>query len=186
MQRRTEILGAVAILVLLIAVILFIVLRGKSNNDNLTPVDDGGQHLASDEVPEVSPESVPSTQTVSAGTVAQVFVERLGSYSSESDYENIDDILTLATPTFQNELKRIQTTARANAGADDAYYGISTRILSQSLVSSSDTETAIKLMTQRSEAVGSPANAVVKYQEITVSLVKDGDTWKVNSFTWGS
>jgi len=182
MTRKTEVILAVSVLVLLILVIGFLLLQGKKapvvQTNTPPPVVTGTG------VPEVPPANIPKNTTVSAGTVSKMFVERLGSYSSESDFVNIDDILSLATASFQNSLKKIANDARAKAKADDAYYGISTRVISQSAKEETDTTATMKLTTQRSESIGSPGNTTVRYQDITVNLVKEGTTWKVSGFTW--
>ena len=38
--------------------------------------------------------------------------------------------------------------------------------------------------TQREEAIGSPQNISVKYQEIELEYVMEGGVWKVDSANW--
>lgn len=186
MTRRTEIIIAVSVLVLLVLVFLWILLAGRQPAAEPVSQANIPTTTSKPNVPAVASNSVPTTQAVSAATVAKIFIERFGSYSTESNYANIDDILALATTTLQTQLNTIADEARAKLSADTAYYGISTKVISQNLDSSTDTETKLTVMTQREEAVGSPGNTSVKYQNITLDLVKSGDTWLVNSFTWGT
>ena len=116
-------------------------------------------------------------------TIARAFVERFGSFSSESGYGNIDDVLTLATSGMQAQLESIAAEARAQGG--DSYYGISTTILTIEELSRTEAEASFLITTQREESINSPANTTVRYQEIEVSLTANGDTWLVSGFAWG-
>lgn len=184
MNRRTEIIIAVVVLILLGLVLGWILFRGKNTPEKTgggrdIPVSENGT-----DVPSVPEEMIPQVATVSASTIVKTFVERFGSYSSESDFANVDDVISLATPTFKNELTRLAANARKSASKDDAYYGISTIVLSTSMKDETETSATMVALTQREEAVGSPGNTTVRYQSITVDLVKDGDDWLIDGFTW--
>jgi hypothetical protein len=184
MTRKTEIILAVSVLVLLLLVLGFFLFQATQKD-----VPDGGDKtpaiVDNTKVPEVPASSIPKNTTVGAATVSKMFVERLGSYSSESGYTNIDDILSLATTGFQSSLKQIAADARRKSSPDDAYYGISTKVISQGVKEETETSAIMNLKTQRSESIGSPANTTVRYQDITVNLSRVGADWKVSGFTWG-
>lgn len=119
----------------------------------------------------------------SASTVARTFVERLGSYSSEADAANIEDILSMATPSFQKQLETLIKDTRASSSS--AYYGISTVVITTpKTISSSSTQTVLSMTTQREETIDVPGNTSVRYQSITVTLVKSGTTWLVDGYVW--
>lgn len=188
METRHKIELGVAILVILgfIALLVFLL---RKEPDAVVVVDDGGQEQLDDAgdrpskpVTKVDPEDIPTTTQVSATTIARTFVERFGSYSSETDFANVEDLLTLATDDFREELEDIVRKARKNSGS--AYYGISTIVISTKVVTQSDVATTLRIVTQREEAIDDPANATVRYQEIVVDLVKDGDSWLIDGFTW--
>ena len=127
--------------------------------------------------------ATPVVKKTSPVTVARTFVERLGSYSSEAEAANIEDILPMATSSFQKTLESLVREARTSS--DGSYYGISTLVITApKTVSSSDVQVVLSMTTQREETIDTPGNTTVKYQSITVTLVKSGTTWLVDGYTW--
>ncbi len=114
--------------------------------------------------------------------VARTFVERYGSFSSEAGYENIDDILALATADFRAELERIASEARAEGGGE--YYGISTRVISVSTLEETAEAATLEVQTQRTETIGAPTNTTTRYQKIRLNLVKVDGAWLISKFQW--
>ncbi len=127
-------------------------------------------------------------ETISAGetsavTVARTFVERLGSYSSEADAANIEDIIPMATSSFQKKLEALVKEIRSSTS--DSYYSVSTLVVTApKTVSATATDTVLSMTTQRVESKGDPGNSTKIYQSITVTLVKSGTTWLVDGYTW--
>ena len=127
--------------------------------------------------------TAPVVKETSPTTVARTFIERLGSYSSEADAANIEDILPMATSSFQKQLQTLAKEARASSGG--SYYGVSTLVITApKTVSSSVTQTVLSMTTQREETIDAPGNTTVKYQDITITLVKSGTTWLVDGYSW--
>lgn len=135
--------------------------------------------------PTYDPEDVPKAQEVSAGTVARTFVERVGSYSSESDFQNIDDVLGLVTTRLGAQLEREAKQARRQEpGGEGGYYGVSTSYLGAKTTQETEASMTLMVQTQREEAFGSPGNEEIRYQAIEVVLVQEGGVWKVDAYTW--
>ena len=181
MTRRHKIEVLVAILILIgLIVVLWLIFRGGDDEqvreeevvtlEELEITDENGEVIIIEDLP------------VEASTVARVFVERFGSFSSENGYTNIDEVLSLATESLQSDLASLAADARSEGS--DSYYGISTRVLSVSTVSSTDTTQIMSVVTQREESIDSPANTSVRYQTIALTLVADGDSWLVDAFAW--
>lgn len=190
MERKTKIEIALAIAVLILFVALLLFWKQKAVT-TVTTTKTPAAITTSDSKPTSTTPTTDTTTTpapvvvkeTSAITVARTFVERFGSYSSESEAANIDDILPMATASFQKELEALAREARASA--DGSYYGVSTLVVtSPSTVSASATQTVLSMTTQREESVGGPSNTTKKYQSITVTLVKSGTTWLVDGYTW--
>jgi predicted lipid-binding transport protein (Tim44 family) len=191
MERKTKIEIALAILVILLLIGLVVWWKWPaaqtqtsgtaSTSSSITTSTDkttstGSTTADVEEEPVVVKETSPST-------VARTFVERLGSYSTEADAENIEDILPMATSSFQNELEALVREARATS--DGAYYGVSTIVVTApKTVSSTATQVVLSMTTQREETIDTPGNTTVSYQSITITLVKSGTTWLVNDYSW--
>ncbi len=125
----------------------------------------------------------PTIQQTAAIIVARTFVERLGSYSSETNATNITDVMSMATQTFQKQLETLAKQLRSSS--TDKFYGVSTLVITApKTVTSTDTTITLSMTTQRQETIDSPGNTAIKYQSITVSLVKSGTTWLVDDYTW--
>lgn len=182
MERKQKIEIIIAILILLgLAVLLWwylarpVVEEQRQEEERLEQLDENGDGA----VDTIDTSDLPDQPE----TIARVFVERFGSFSSESGYENIDDILVLATSALQGRLQTIADQARAQGS--EAYYGVSTAVLTIEEVAASNTSMSYVITTQREESIDSPGNTSIRYQEIEVTLSASGDTWLVSSFTWG-
>lgn len=178
-RRKIEVIAAIVILILLI-VLIFLVLRKPKTEEVETQEPEQQEQT----MPEVNPADVPAPGVVSASTVSRIFVERFGSYSSESDFANVDDVMSLATPSYQAELEDLVESYRRQFDENAGYTGISTIVIGVKTLSESETEAAFLVTTQREEAVGNPGNTTLRYQDAEVYLVKSGDDWLVNDLIW--
>ncbi len=191
MERKTKIEIALALAVIMLFAAFLLFWRQKAATPTTTtPTSTTGITSSKDKLT-TSTGSTDTTTTpapvvvkeTSATTVARTFVERLGSYSSESDAANIEDILPMATASFQKQLETLAKQARASS--DGSYYGVSTLVVTApKTVGSTSTQTVLSMTTQREETVGDPGNTTIKYQSITITLVKSGTTWLVDGYTW--
>lgn len=175
-KKTWEVIIAIAIVLGLIVLMLFLLLREKKAETE----------VPSDTVPVVE---FPEEIDLSAGPVeylpnpvARSFVERFGSFSTESDYANVDDVMTLATSSLQARLQSIAEEARRDISS--SYYGVSTRVIAMEVTTETENTASMKITTQRQESIDSPANTSTSYQEIDLQLVKNGDTWLVDDFQW--
>ena len=130
---------------------------------------------------EPTPAQVERDQTVALQTVAKTFVERYGSFSSESNYANIVDVLPLATKTFEVILLK-----QTQAGTSAEFYGITTRALVMKVDTRDEAAGTAKMTvtTQREERKGDLAVETVRYQTIVLTFEKEQNVWKVASAAW--
>lgn len=191
MERKTKIEIALAIAVVIVFVALIVMWRNRTMPVAVVVPTTQQQTIPSSKDTPVTGSDTPGTTTpvapvvveTSAGTVARTFVERLGSYSSEADAENLKDLLPMATANFQATLQN--TIQSVQASQASGYYGISTLVITApKTVSATATQTVLTMTTQREETKGSPRVTTVKYQNITVTLVKSGTTWLVDGYSW--
>lgn len=178
-KKKLEIVGAVVILILLLLLLWFVLRKPKTE----VPINNEPEQVV-DSLPEVNPADVPAPGVVSASTIGRIFVERFGSYSSESNFENVDDVMSLATPSYQAELETLVASYRRQVDEADGYTGISTVVIGVTVISESETDASFLIMTQREEAVGNPGNTTLRYQNAEVSLVKSGDDWLIDDLAW--
>lgn len=124
------------------------------------------------------------TRTTSADVVSlsKSFVTRYGSFSNEADFANLEDVLPLTSASFAAQLQDIIDTGEA----PEEYYGVTTNIITVKVQEEDETAgtATATITTQREEAIGSPQNTTVKYQDIILTFVMEDGVWKVDSATW--
>jgi hypothetical protein len=192
MTRRTRlIIFALLFLVLLLLLLLMLwFLWPRTNEPSVAEVEATPQVEVVQEVvsrPTISEQELEGEREsrVTAADVlslSKTFVTRFGSYSNEANFANLSDVLPLASASFSTELQNIIDTSIP----PEEYYGVTTSIVTVKVVEKDETAgTASTIITtQREEAIGSPQNVSVKYQEIVLTFVNEEGVWKVDSATW--
>lgn len=117
-----------------------------------------------------------------ARALAEFFVARFGTYSSDADWAQIDDLRPFMTDSMRAWTNRF----KANSPKRDGYFATTAEVASTERLSFSPSERRARfsILTNRSETGGAAAD---NYQQTaTVELRQDaaGD-WKVNSLFWG-
>jgi hypothetical protein len=193
MTRRTRI-SIIAlillILLLLLSWVLYVLFAGKG--EEVVEAVEGVQAVEEEKelIPvrptvsdvELEEEKETRTQSSDVTSLTKTFVTRYGSYSSEAECGNLVDVLPLMTGRFAASTQ----TVIDDCEAPQEYYGVSTSIVTVD-VDEKDEEAGsahVTVMTQREEAIGSPQNINVRYQEIILSFVMEGGTWKIDSAIW--
>lgn len=176
-KKKIEIIAAVLVIIALI-VVLFLVLRPASQDGPSDQPDEQVIDRVIERVSEVDSRTKESPPDV----IARTFVERFGSYSTDIDYKNVEDVMTLATAGLTGQLGDLLSDAR-NA-PETGYYGVSTHVISVDTVDETDTTATLEMTTQRQETIDNPSNTSVRYQDIVIELTKSGNRWLVSNFTW--
>ncbi|PIS04948.1 MAG: hypothetical protein COT81_03680 [Candidatus Buchananbacteria bacterium CG10_big_fil_rev_8_21_14_0_10_42_9] len=191
-SRRNKIIIAILVVIVILVIAIIFLTRsddGPAVNTNqseqsqtfqrLTPNNDFGVELGSGAV--VQPEQVETGSALLA--VARTFAERYGSYSNQSDFENLKDVQALMTEDFVR-----QTQALINQSAlgqnTEVYQGVTTKVVSAKIISLSDANAQVMASVQRKDARESTVNYQLKYQNLLLDMVKIGDGWLVNQATW--
>jgi hypothetical protein len=186
MSRRNKLLiiGGIVIVILIILLLLFFRSRAPGGSQNATNNPASNTIPSAEVIPPAAQQAAVEQHVQNAGveTVAKLFVERYGSYSTEARFQNIRDVMSLASARFATELQA----QIDNAPAPTEYYGVTTVVLSVNVVSMDDAAgTAFaSVSTQRTESKGSPQDHHVFYQTMELAFVKSGGEWKVESATW--
>jgi hypothetical protein len=132
------------------------------------------------EVPAGTPIKPATSEEAEKNTVknlARIFLERYGSYSTDSNYDNIRDLQSLSTPnlwmTLQTRIGRPQT---------GDYAGSLARVYTSEVKEwSKDISKVSVRLTQDTEKNGEAAE--VRYDS-DVTLKKINGEWLVDAFTW--
>ena len=185
MSRRNKILIVVGILVIILILLLLWFLRGRAPATTPQPVTT--PHPTTTVSPAVTPAAqqaavAAKVQNAGVETVAKLFVERYGSYSTEAQFQNVKDVLPIVTAAYGAQLQA----QIAGAPTPTAYYGVDTVVLSVAVDQMDDAAGTAhaKVSTQRNESKGSPQNVTVSYQTMVLTFAKEGGQWKVASSKW--
>lgn len=123
---------------------------------------------------------------ISLKAIGLSFVERFGSFSSQSNYENINELRTFMTPKMQAWSDRYIAEQKASADPNAEFYGVTTYALSNEVLDFDEEAGRATLLinTQRIETRGANRSQTVSYKEITVELERVENVWYVDSATW--
>lgn len=130
----------------------------------------------------VEPMTEERQEELSAATLAGVFTERFGSYSSESDFANLYDVISLATSSYRQEI--LNLIARLKASSSGQYYGVTTRVISKTVIAEEAGVTVFEVLTQREESIGDASSSSIRYQTLRLKLRQEDDLWKVDGAEW--
>lgn len=189
MTRRKRLVIVALMLLALLLLLIWLLWVLFSRGEGTQEVEEVAQVEAVEEViptrPTISEQELQverETRTTSADVVSlsKSFVTRYGSYSNEANFANLEDVLVLASVSFAAELQNTIDTSVA----PEAYYGVSTSIVTVKVNEQGETFSQVTVTTQREEAIGSPQNTTVKYQDIILTFVMEDESWKVDSATW--
>ena len=119
-------------------------------------------------------------------SVARTFAERLGSYSNQGNFSNLEDLRSLMTVKMSGWADNYiaeQKAANASAGV---YYGVTTLALAVNITAFDESlgRAEARVSTQRQEAKESTVNPRTFYQDLLLKLVKTAEGWKVDEAVW--
>lgn len=137
------------------------------------------------EASNAAPATATEIQTASLESLARSFAERYGSYSNQSDFENLEDLYPFMTDKMRQYSQTYIAEQRARVGRDESIYsGTTTRALNVTFVSRGDSTAVLNVATQRRESGAGLAEPKVYYQDLKLSLLKIGETWEVDEAEW--
>ena len=198
-------LRAKIILTLLIGIIAFLIIfaivrivslgKGAQEGGGTPPIVSPAPSSAPTPEPTPAPSPVPAPQPIpapqrSAGeadlaSIGMPFAERFGSYSNQSSFENLSDLLPFLTDDFKKWADG-KIAEQLKRPYQPIYKGITTKALSYSMKLFDDKAgiAEMTVSTQRREMVGSPANTKTYNQDIVLKFVKHDDIWLVDHAEW--
>lgn len=118
--------------------------------------------------------------------IAEFFAERFGSYSNQSNYGNIVDLKLFMTEKMQVWADNYVDELKASNNGNAAYYGVTSIAIASKANSFNATSGTAEVLvtTQRQESSVGGENKDPYYQDVLISLTKEGGEWKVDSAFW--
>lgn len=117
-------------------------------------------------------------------SMALSFTERIGSYSNQSNFQNIIELKPFMTEKMLSWADNF--IAQQEGGDVSEYFGVTTRVLSTQILEVDDLvgEALVELNTQKIESEGQNRDNKVKYQKARVSLLKVDGKWMIDDLKW--
>ncbi|EKD76539.1 MAG: hypothetical protein ACD_43C00068G0002 [uncultured bacterium] len=110
------------------------------------------------------------------------FSERFGSYSTDTNYENIELTRSLMTETMS---KTADSIINKDEQKQTEFYSIESKVMNTTLTDyTPDATGATAEVSVRQTIIAGQANPSYQNKTARLTLVKVKDTWKVDSFRW--
>lgn len=172
------IIGIIAAAVLVVVIIVVVRLIGNNDDVDATETEQTEEVSAATDGEEPLPPKDPDK--LAAETLARYFVERVGSYSNQSNFQNLTDMLAFMTP----RMSAWADTLKKQAAPGGAYRGTTTKALTVTITDwKPGTSANIAVGTQRQEMQDDGGDRLY-YQDAEIMMIfKDGN-WFVDSLVW--
>lgn len=150
-------------------------INAPNQNVNQLPV----QNLPVNEPTTKTPALTSTEQHITV--VARNFSERFASFSTDSNYANLEEVKLLASAKLTLQLDKMIESANESA----SFYGVSSKVLKVKINSLDETAGLAKatVTLQRQETSQGQA-PLVYYQDLELLLIRSGEEWLVDSFKW--
>lgn len=115
-----------------------------------------------------------------------LFAERYGSFSNQSNYQNMIDLKIFMSQKMQNWTDNYIKEAIAKKTDNSIYYGVTAKAVAQSVENFDNKNGTAKITVQmqRREMLGATNNAATFQQNIEITFVKENGAWKVDEAYW--
>lgn len=181
-EKRRKILWVIAIIILLLAFLLWIFRTSDQNPPNINGNTNENQPTftpPSVKLEYQTPDKIEESATeFSAVNLAKTYAARFGSWSTDNQGRNLSELIPLSTSNMKNYLSSIQLDY-----SDQPFRGVTTKSISAEIIDISDSSAQVSVNTQKIETNDKLERSTF-YQEATVDMVKVNDIWLVDKFTW--
>lgn len=118
--------------------------------------------------------------------MASAFAERFGSFSNQSDYDNIRDLEIFMTDSLKSWAENYVNDVRVKKTQTAIYYGIITKAISNEVkkFDAAAGQAEILVKTQRRETAGVSGNSSTFYQDIIIKYGREQGVWRVDGIYW--
>jgi len=112
-------------------------------------------------------------------SLARNFTERYGSWSTDSDYQNLRDLF----PSITSRLQQTFQATISNAPVPEEFSGVQSRALQINIESLTDSRASVTVTAQRTVTKADLTSDVL-YENLKISMIKQGSFWYVDEAEW--
>lgn len=181
MSRRLLIIIGLALLIIIgaVAVVLFVD-RNPSAQNAIYSLTNRTTNTANTNTAANTNRQTISPDTESIRFTARTFVERYGSFSNQSDGNNLRAAADYATATYAAALRSQADSTTPDTAS--AYHGVTSRVVTFTTVSQTSTAATLTVGVQQTVIDGATTSTITK--DILIDEVKTNDGWRVNAAVW--
>lgn len=195
LSRKTIVTTVIIILLIAIGIVGYLLLRDNTPQEEQTPQiteQPADQTGTTNELPDTIPDLVEDNteEPVNAKpsvekellSLAYYFVERWGTFSSTSNYQNIDDLETFMTDDFYQAATQDRAPLNFSEQDDIEYVGYTTKVTNIVWQEQTSTNAEALVTTRRSKQTETDQEFF--NQALLVRFVRTNDQWKVTEAVW--
>lgn len=181
-QKAKNIFKVLGILLVFILALLLIWWLTEDRSTSQLPEDDINNVRNQPRAEDVfTPDQI--NQAIATPVVnSRIFAERFGSFSSQANFGNVADVENITTPELFERLENLALSGSSEPAEN--FYSISTRVISSEIIEQTENSATVTVLTQRTEATGTPSNRQERMQNMTLSLQLVGNTWLISDYAW--
>lgn len=190
-KRKAVIISLIVAIVILVVLILIVLYWPKNKVDvEKTPDGQTIETNGSQANLDLNPSSAQrikeeSSYPLGLKQLAMSFAERYGSYSSDADFKNFDDLEPLVTNSMIEKMqKTVKDQSLVMASSSEIFQGLTTKALSAELGEVENSKATVIVSTQRLTYLGSGKEPNISYRKISINFLKAGNEWKVDDANW--
>lgn len=186
MQRKTKIIIAVIVLVLLLAGVAGYWYYGGDTAQLKNDLNIGFQEPDQTTIDIVElPEGIAPVQPSNFGpeVLARLFTERFGTFTNIDNFEGIDIVQGYMTPSFENWFNTGYKQQLQERYPESGYAGETVKVLDVTIDERTENSASAIVRTQRVVTVNNEQRT--NYQILHLEMIKTGDSWLVDSAYWG-
>jgi hypothetical protein len=193
MSLRTRLLIIIGAIILVGGIIAgILVIRSRSHKPAGEGAENQTQNQASTnsetapltgQAPTTIPAGLPIKQMSAAEAeqngvkqLGRIFVERYGTYSTDNQGQNIQEVKGLVTPELWQKIAPKSTTPATD------FVGVTTQVVTMDVSTFSASEAKLSFRTVRTQLKGGQTTST--QQAITLTMVKKDANWLVSDFAW--
>lgn len=199
-RKTTGILLILLGLIIIAAIVYFMFMKKAATNEPLTPGTVSNAQLpAGSDTGTTTPSDKPrnniqydiskeATHAINATDLAQrsmAYATRLGSYSTQSDYNNFTDLKIYMTASMQAWADKYVEEQKA-AAKSGSYYGITAKALTTEIKSFDDKAGTAEIIVtaERRESTTAIGGGEPYNQKLDISFLKVNGEWLMNTAYW--
>lgn len=179
-----KLLIIVAIILVIAGIVLYLISRstGKSANTPLINTPTALNNSTGNTAPAVEIDPF-LQQKDTLTTLAKMFVERYGTWSNQSNFENFTDLYSYMTDGLKAETQSFVINQQTALSTNFTYYGLTTKVLSGDLINIvADTSAEFSANVQQQET--KDGQTTVLFKGAALDFIKQGADWKVNQINF--